>query len=158
MVKIRFVAILAVLSIIHSAAVAASVAATTATLTAAQMRALELKRHNEYRARHRCGALQVNVTLDKYAQAYAESISKTHVLSHSLNATLGKYGENLYWSWRYPTDSYNGTAATESWYGENVNYDYKNGTAKSVGKTIGHFTAMIWNSTKTVGFGYAKVK
>lgn len=100
----------------------------------------------------------VNKTLEAIAQAYANNISKLHLLAHSPNASSGKYGENLYWTWGSPNASYNGIAASDSWYSENVNYVYKTGTASPVGKTIGHFTAMIWNSTRTVGFGIVKIK
>ena len=111
-----------------------------------------MQKHNEYRAKHGCNALVVNSTLNDIAQNYSEYLgTQVHKLVHS----SGDYGENLYRSWGSPTLTYASGAASNKWYGESAAYTY--GVFPPPSGT-GHFTAMIWKSVTSVGFGYYKVQ
>jgi hypothetical protein len=95
----------------------------------------------------------LNATLNTVAENYAAVISSQHKLAHSLNST---YGENLYYAWGSPSVAYKSGQASISWYSEAKNYNYSTAQAQS-GFVTGHFTAMIWKSVTSVGFGYSQV-
>jgi glioma pathogenesis-related protein 2 len=120
------------------------------------LRSAELAIHNADRALHGCPALKLDASLNSAAQTYATYLATTHQFTHSPDALKGKYGENLYKAWGYPTLVYKSGTASNSWYTEAANYDYQTGTSLP-GKASGHFTAMIWKSVTSVGFGYAIV-
>jgi uncharacterized protein YkwD len=52
--------------------------------------------------------------------------------------------------------TYAGGVASQSWYGENANYNYTTGTSIVSGQVIGHFTAMIWKNAKYIGIGVSE--
>ena len=92
------------------------------------------------------------------AQKYAQVILKLNILQHSKNRELkGKkgewVGENLYASSDSSKTEYNCGNMSKAWYSEIENYDFK--TGQSTGGVIGHFTQLVWNYTKEVGFGIA---
>ncbi|KAF7657376.1 hypothetical protein LDENG_00028070 [Lucifuga dentata] len=71
------------------------------------------------------------------------------ILAHGAPSTrmLNEYelGENLF----YSSLPYKWTAAVTAWHNEVENYEYPKGSAN--GKTIGHYTQVIWNSSYKVG-------
>ena len=78
-------------------------------------------------------------------------------LVHSESNTRPGQGENLYYAW-------NSSGVTEtpfkdgsiSWYNEIIDYIYAViGSPLNEGVMIGHYTQMIWESTKYIGMGYA---
>lgn len=96
----------------------------------------------------------INTTLNTIAQNYSEYLGTVVLnLLHSDPAKKGLYGENLYWSWGYPGLTYPPGEASNSWYSEQSNYNYD--TYPPAAGT-GHFTAMIWKSVTSVGFGFYK--
>lgn len=105
--------------------------------------------HNIYRCMHGAPALEWDATVAASAQAWADR----GVYEHS---TGGPYGENL--AWGYPSRS--GTASTKAWYNE-VQFT-RNGLASSFtdstnpSEAIGHYTALVWNSTTKLGCGKGK--
>lgn len=123
----------------------------------AAFRNAELTKHNTYRAKHGSPSLKINETLNTIAQKYAEKLAASHVFEHSEEARAGNYGENLYWGWGSPSFNYVLGKASDSWYAEIAYYDYNTAKSTTSGKAVGHFTAMIWKSVSTVGFGYASV-
>ena len=44
--------------------------------------------------------------------------------------------------------------ASDKWYSEIANYSFVTNSSKN-GSPVTHFTAMVWNSTTEVGFGFA---
>jgi hypothetical protein len=128
------------------------------TLNITALRNSELAKHNTYRAKHGCKALVLNSSLNTVALSYAQILSASHTFAHSPEASSGKYGENLYWAWGKPTVSYITPKASDSWYAEQQYYNYTTFKSTNSAKAVGHFTAMIWKSVTSVGFGYSLVE
>lgn len=123
----------------------------------AALRAVELQKHNSYRALHGCPPLTIDDSLNTIAQDYANNIANISNLAHSDAAQNGSYGENLYWAWGGPSLTYLPGTASDSWYSEEKFYDYATFQSKDPDQQIGHFTAMVWKSVTSVGFGYKVV-
>ncbi|XP_051209166.1 uncharacterized protein [Lolium perenne] len=104
-----------------------------------------LKEHNAFRAQEGERPLTWNTTVAKYAQQYAEQRKGDCALKHS----TGPYGENLMygdgksWTWRHTVDE---------WSEEKKNYHYTTNTCDA-GKMCGHYTAVVWKDTTSVGCG-----
>ncbi|ODV80991.1 PR-1-like protein [Suhomyces tanzawaensis NRRL Y-17324] len=90
--------------------------------------------HNRYRLVHRAQHLHWNDTVEAYAESFASRYLCSGVLEHS----GGPYGENL-------AIGYTTTGAVDAWYEEGAGYDYGSES------TYNHFTAMIWNSSSSLG-------
>lgn len=131
-----------------------SLAAIQAPIDFSTLRSAELVRHNYFRSRHGSAPLTINSSLNTLAQNYASVLLSTNKFVHSPSAEKGLYGENLYYAWGSPTYTYANYTSSNSWYAENVYYNYATGLPMK-GKTTGHFTAMIWRGVRSVGFGYA---
>ena len=114
----------------------------------------ELAVLNQQRALHGTPAVTLNSTLINAAQTYADLLCSTGTFAHSPEANSGKYGENLFAASGTPSISYSDGKATLSWYKEISNYDFTTASAIDSTKAIGHFTAEIWKSVTTAGFGY----
>ena len=108
-----------------------------------------LEAHNYYRRKHHAPPLTINRDLTKIAQKYAEKILATRRFEHSGNKFNGNpMGENLYYcSGKVAT----GEIASYEWYNEIELHNWK----KEFQNATGHFTQLIWKSTKEVGFGVA---
>uniref|UniRef100_A0A1D5PR88 Golgi-associated plant pathogenesis-related protein 1 n=1 Tax=Gallus gallus TaxID=9031 RepID=A0A1D5PR88_CHICK len=79
---------------------------------------------------------------------YAEELAASRILKHSSESASGKCGENLAWaSYDQP-----GKDVADRWYSEIKNYSFQNPGFSS---GTGHFTAMVWKSTKKMGVGKA---
>jgi len=113
-----------------------------------------LKLHNDHRARHCAPPLKISQRLNRIAQSYAEELAATSTFEHSGNK-LGDepLGENLYMAWisrgRVQASA---KAAVKSWYDEIALHNFKK---PKFSKETGHFTQMVWKSTKTMGTGVA---
>ncbi|CAF1304086.1 unnamed protein product [Rotaria sordida] len=68
-----------------------------------------LAAHNSYRARHCAQPLQLDDTLSRPAQDYAQKLASTNQFSHS--GTKG-VGENLYMAWSSATSKINGKSSS----------------------------------------------
>ena len=90
------------------------------------------------------------IQANNVAQAYANKLAQNNKFEHSGNS---KYGENLYGYWG-PAKSQSQAAidAVNSWYSEVKDYDYNN---PKFSPATGHFTALVWKSTKAQGIGVA---
>lgn len=110
-----------------------------------------LKKHNEYRTKHGCPPLKMDKKLCKYAQEWADKLSKENKFEHRQNVP---YGENLYCTWSSnPKRGCSGSKAVESWYSEVEQHQF--GTEpRSMG--TGHFTQLVWKNSKN--FGVAKAR
>ena len=109
--------------------------------------ALELT--NLYRKNHHVPPLKLNQELNEIAIKWANHLAEIGDLVHSDNSYRGDIlGENIFMCYG---EEVNGKEMVKEWYEENNNYnydeDYQNGK--------GHFSQMIWKSSKEVGFGFA---
>ncbi|GMT28122.1 hypothetical protein PFISCL1PPCAC_19419, partial [Pristionchus fissidentatus] len=116
-----------------------------------ESRAEILSDHNEYRAKHRAPPLRYDDSLNKSAQAYADKLAKDDKgMCHSETARAGKHGENIYCSTGHPASD-----ASRAWYSEIAQYDF---AAGKFAPSTGHFTALVWKSTTSMGVGIATTK
>ncbi|XP_037532902.1 GLI pathogenesis-related 2, like [Nematolebias whitei] len=107
-----------------------------------------LQSHNEYRRKHQAPPLKLSGKLSREAARYAESLASTRILKHSEESSRGSCGENLAWA------SYDQTGkdVAARWYDEVKNYNFSHPGFSS---GTGHFTAMVWKSSKELGVGKA---
>eukprot|EP00198_Chlamydomonas_reinhardtii_P008753 XP_001698090.1 predicted extracellular protein [Chlamydomonas reinhardtii] len=102
--------------------------------------AILLDAHNRYRVLSGVANLTWDSALSRQAQAWADKC----VAGHS--GTPGT-GENIAWGvYMEPEETLSGVI---SWANEICNYDWKN-----PGFTAGHYTQIVWKSTRRVGCGY----
>ncbi|MEO8401396.1 MAG: CAP domain-containing protein [Gammaproteobacteria bacterium] len=97
-----------------------------------------LNAHNKFRAQHSAPNLVWDTKLADYAERYASKCKFQH--SHS------GYGENI--AAGYPSIS----TAIRAWYVEGANYSYH---LPGFSYHTGHFTQLVWKSSKKLGCGYA---
>ncbi|KAK1806671.1 hypothetical protein P4O66_005176 [Electrophorus voltai] len=107
-----------------------------------------LRSHNEYRRKHQAPPLKLSSKLCREAARYAESLASTRILKHSAESSRGSCGENLAWaSYDQP-----GKDVSDRWYNEVNQYNFNQPGFSSA---TGHFTAMVWKSSKKLGVGKA---
>ncbi|XP_040899333.1 GLI pathogenesis-related 2, like [Toxotes jaculatrix] len=107
-----------------------------------------LQCHNEYRKKHQAPPLALSSKLSKEATRYAESLASTRILKHSVESNRGSCGENLAWA----SYDQSGRDVVNRWYDEVKQYNFNRPGFSS---STGHFTAMVWKSTKMLGVGKA---
>lgn len=88
------------------------------------------------------------------AQQWAETLAVEDRIAHRPDSN---YGENIYCLWSSEqTAKVNPREVCQSWYDEYKQFDF---TVEPRGPfKAGHFTQMIWKSTKYLGVGVAKTK
>ncbi|XP_075980981.1 uncharacterized protein LOC142979738 isoform X2 [Anticarsia gemmatalis] len=112
-----------------------------------------LEEHNVLRAEHGVPPVTLNKEISKYSQKWAEELAKKDAMQYSLNQD---YGENVYCGWSSdPNTKITAKVCVEKWYNE-IN-DFSFGKEPEV-LTCGHFTQIVWKSTKEIGVGSAKSK
>ena len=119
---------------------------------------LALKVHNDARKEVGVELLEWSNELSKDAKAYAEVLAKNNKgLIHSKNSEREGQGENLYYAWNSSEKIENPlNDGSVAWYNEIKDYKYAEiGSSLNEGKVIGHYTQMVWNSTKYLGMGSA---
>jgi uncharacterized protein YkwD len=129
-----------------------------------------LDRHNKWRADYSLTPrkfkplLTYDRTLAGHAQLWADHLARTDEWDHNPNRTVsgfaGKVGENLYktgWMGTGRTKRQLLDAAVDGWGGEDQFYDFVKHVSKT-GAMVGHFTQLIWRSTKQVGCGFALIE
>jgi pathogenesis-related protein 1 len=114
--------------------------------------------HNRWRAEVKVPPLTWSATLADTAQAYADRLKATRGCHPVHNGAEG-LGENLYWAsaLRYfdgttKVQTVTPTQVADAWGSEKAYYNDKTNTCAS-GKACGHYTQMVWESTKKVGCG-----
>ena len=110
-------------------------------------------KHNVLRAKHNAPALTKLADIAKLAQTTVDGCVKAGNLVHTTNEYKNQWvGQNLFVSGGgVPTAD----MILNSWYtSEEKNYDYSKGASKN-GNTIGHFTQVVWKSSKQIGCAYA---
>jgi uncharacterized protein YkwD len=106
--------------------------------------------HNRYRAKHCAQPLTWSNKLAEVAQKWANTLrDKGCVFGHSPGA---KYGENLAAGTQGALDP---EKTTGMWYDEIRLYKFPNG---GFSMETGHFTQVVWRSTKQVGCGHVVCK
>ncbi|XP_062841610.1 GLI pathogenesis-related 2, like [Trichomycterus rosablanca] len=107
-----------------------------------------LRSHNEYRKKHQAPPLKLSSKLCNDATRYAESLASTRILKHSVESSKGSCGENLAWA----SYDQSGKDVSDRWYNEVNQYNFNQAGFSS---STGHFTAMVWKSSKKLGVGKA---
>ena len=108
--------------------------------------------HNAKRKKHGAKALTKLTALANLCKNTVNTCKKKKGLYHTSDTYKDEpVGQNLYvLGGAAPT----GKDITEDWYSENKNYNYSTGKAKNNG-VIGHFTQLVWKSSKNIGCAYA---
>ena len=108
-----------------------------------------LEFHNKFRKKHHSNKLEIDIKLTNKANKYAEvllGISENNERINIINEDI--LGENIYISDKEEKEK----NICQYWYNENKKYNYE---LNNFQKDTNHFTQLIWNSTKFIGFGYA---
>lgn len=106
--------------------------------------------HNRYRAKHCAPPLTWSKQLADVAQKWANTLrDKGCIFGHSPGA---KYGENLAAGTVGALDP---ESTVGMWYDEIKLYNFPNG---GFSMQTGHFTQVVWQSTKQVGCGHVTCK
>ncbi|XP_002667823.1 Golgi-associated plant pathogenesis-related protein 1 [Danio rerio] len=107
-----------------------------------------LQTHNQYRHQHQAPPLVYREDLCRAAQKWAEHMLSKKSLGHSETEN----GENVYYSFSSVKKTPTGKEAVDSWYSEIKDYNF----AKSGHQPkTGHFTQVVWKSSKELGVGLA---
>ncbi len=133
-------------------------------LTEDQIKALEL--HNEARKDVGSPPLVWSEKLEKQALLYAKILARKDEKQNMKHSKTND-GENMTYS--YSSESRDGiivptfsstplTDASVGWYEEIEYYRYSKIKKRRIGPPIGHYTQMVWKSTKKVGIAYAVSK
>lgn len=112
--------------------------------------------HNKWRAQVGVAPLRHSPDLAKSAQAWADHLKTTNhcAMRHSSG---GKVGENLYWASAWSDGRMQDISdqhVVDTWGAEIKDYSYANNNCVK-GKMCGHYTQVVWKSTKAVGCGVA---
>ncbi|CAN6339230.1 unnamed protein product [Urochloa humidicola] len=103
-----------------------------------------LKEHNAFRAKEHVPPLTWNATLAKFSQGYAETLKSDCRMVHSTSP----YGENL----MLGSGGVTWKTTVDEWSDEKKSYHYASNSCDA-GKMCGHYTAVVWKGTTTVGCG-----
>lgn len=106
--------------------------------------------HNEYRRQHKLSDLKLSPSLSKYAQEWADTLSRRSVLQ-SRGGT--RYGENIFCVQSSAPIELNGRDPVEQWYKEGRAHIF--GKEPSTLKT-GHFTQIVWRESEQIGVAIAR--
>ncbi|XP_077545277.1 uncharacterized protein LOC144158330 [Haemaphysalis longicornis] len=110
-----------------------------------------LKVSNKYRRMHGVPPLEHSEQMCHYAQAYAFYLAKIGKMVH--RSRNKKYGENLFYGWSMdPAYHVHGRRAVDGWYDEIKLHRWTNAFQFA----SGHFTQLIWKSSRYLGSGIAK--
>ena len=107
--------------------------------------------HNTLRKKHNAASLKKSDEIAKYAQKATDHCAELGKLDHVYDTYNGAtISQNLYLSsWAPSADD-----VVKGWYyEEEPHYDYDTGESKD-GAVTGHFTCMVWKSTKEIGCAY----
>lgn len=118
--------------------------------------------HNRWRAEAGVTEkLAYSAELARSAQAWADDLKKTHRCQARHSKSDGKYGENIFWAsaveWsdgRRDVQKVTPQQVVDGWGNEKADYDYARNSC-TTGKVCGHYTQVVWRTTKTLGCGVA---
>ena len=120
----------------------------------AEFNAIQLAKHNEYRAIHDAPDMKVDKTAAESAQAWAEGLASTGTFEHSTSDERDGCGENLAMSSDATTMETTGEAV-KMWYDEitDPGYDFEDPGFSS---GTGHFTQVVWKGSTKLGCGVSQ--
>ena len=107
-----------------------------------------LEFHNKYREIHHSAKLENTVELNDKANEYAEMLLGVKEYNEGIIFNENVLGENIYYSDKEEKEE----NICQYWYNEKNKYNYD---LNNFQKGTNHFTQLVWNSTKLIGFGYA---
>ena len=108
-------------------------------------------RHNALRAKHKAGALTKAAALATLSQTVANHCAQIGSLDHIKQTYQGQpVGQNLHVTGTSGSTGPTGSSIADGWYKEISNYDFAKGVTKN-GGVIGHFTQLVWKSSKYIG-------
>ena len=128
--------------------------AETTALSKADVAAL-LQTHNRYRAEVGVPPLAWSDDLARYAQQWAERLADRGCrMAHrpASGPWQQQYGENLYTG---TLGHYGMADAVQLWHSEKKYYDGQPLTQRNY-QAVGHFTQLVWHSTRELGCGVAQ--
>jgi pathogenesis-related protein 1 len=118
--------------------------------------------HNKWRAKvgvtEKLGYSQ---QLAVSSQAWADNLKQTNQCQMRHSMPDGKYGENIFWAsaltWsdgRKELQKVSPGQVVDSWSSEKADYNYATNSC-TPGKMCGHYTQVVWRTTRTVGCAMA---
>lgn len=120
-----------------------------------------LAAHNQWRAKVGTPPLTYSPELAVSSQRWANHLKTENQCRMQHSQPDGKYGENLYWAsairWsdgRREVQQVSPKKVVDDWGSEIKDYNYPLNTC-SQGKMCGHYTQVVWHSTKSVGCAFA---
>lgn len=105
-----------------------------------------IQEHNSYRRKHDSPPLKWSQDAAAKAQEWADHLASTGRLQHGNHEGMG---QNLAY---YSGGTLTAAHTAEMWYNEIENYNF---SRPGFASNTGHFTQMIWASTKEIGIGRA---
>lgn len=115
-----------------------------------------LKAHNEFRKKHNVPDLVLDPVLNGVAQSWASQLGKSDKFGHNPST---KYGENVYCMWSSDRNAHpNPKDVCRSWYDEIRDFNFGYEERYKGRATTGHFTQVVWKSSKRLGVGLAKTR
>jgi hypothetical protein len=113
-----------------------------------------LRSINDYRAVHQAAPLKHNPVISTIAQSWADQMARTTVLGHNPNPKYHgeRLGENCACKSSSDRRDFAGKEVAENWYNEVKNYDFR----RHSGPNTGHFTQLVWQSSREIGLGRAQ--
>ncbi len=117
--------------------------------------------HNQWRARVGTPVLIYSSELAASSQRWADHLKAANQCKMQHSKPDGKYGENLYWAsavrWsdgKREVQQISPQKVVDAWGSEVKDYNYSRNTCAQ-GKMCGHYTQVVWKSTRSVGCAFA---
>ena len=120
-----------------------------------------LDTHNQWRAKVGTPALIYSSELAASSQRWADHLKAANQCKMQHSKQDANYGENLYWAsairWsdgKREVQKISAQKVVEAWGSEVKDYNYSRNTCAQ-GKMCGHYTQVVWKSTRSVGCAFA---
>jgi pathogenesis-related protein 1 len=117
--------------------------------------------HNRWRKSVGAPPLTYSNELAASAQNWANHLQQTNQCKMQHSKPDSRYGENLFWAsaieWsdgKRELQSVSPKQVVDSWGNERTDYNYKSNSCTK-GKMCGHYTQVVWKSSRTVGCAVA---
>jgi pathogenesis-related protein 1 len=117
--------------------------------------------HNHWRKTVGAPPLQYSTELAASAQEWANHLKNSNHCEMQHSQPDGHYGENLFWAsameWsdgRRELQTISPKTVVNDWGNERADYNHGSNTC-APGKMCGHYTQLVWKSTKAVGCAVA---